>query len=220
MIVRSFPVSPLQCNCSILVCQETREAVVVDPGGEADRILETVRELGAKVRYAIHTHAHIDHIAATRKVAEETGCEIVLHEEDRFLYDNLPMQTAWLASAGMPPSLLGLEEEEATTPVHKFVEDQEEIAFGKVKLVVLHTPGHTPGSVCFRHEGEEGRLFSGDTLFAMGIGRTDLWGGSFPEIIDSIKGRIFKLDDDTIVLPGHGPDTSVGVERRQNPFLT
>jgi glyoxylase-like metal-dependent hydrolase (beta-lactamase superfamily II) len=219
MIIKTFPVGPLECNCSILVCEETKEAVILDPGGDADRILETVRELDAKVRYAIHTHAHVDHIAATREVAEATGCEIVLHKEDLFLYDDLPKQLAWLTSIGMPLSILGMKEDDKTAPAHKLVEDEQEILFGKMKLKVLHTPGHTPGSICFRHEAKEARLFSGDTLFAMGIGRTDLWGGSFPQIIDSIKGRIFRFDDDTAVLPGHGPATTVGMERRVNPFL-
>lgn len=218
MIVETLSVGPFMCNCAILVCEETKEAVILDPGADADRILGKVRELEAKVLYAIHTHAHVDHIAATREIAEETGCKVVLHKEDLFLYDNLEMQTAWLASIGMPPSLVGLKEGDKTVPVHKLVEDEEEIPFGKKKLSVLHTPGHTPGSLCFRHD-EEGRLFSGDTLFAMGIGRTDLWGGSFEQIIDSIKGRIFRLDDDTTVLPGHGPHTTVGQERHGNPFL-
>lgn len=218
MIIEMMSVGPFMCNCGILVCEETKEAVVLDPGADAGRILETVDRLGAKVRYAIHTHAHVDHIAATREVAEATGCEIVLHKEDLFLYDNLEMQAAWLASIGMPPSLAGLKEGDKTAPAHKLVEDEEEITFGKKKLAVLHTPGHTPGSICFRHDAE-GHLFSGDTLFAMGIGRTDLWGGSFEKIIDSIKGRIFRLDDDTAVFPGHGPETTVGEERRVNPFL-
>ena len=219
MIIRTFPVGPFQCNCSILVCEETKEAVVLDPGGEAEKILEAVRELDAKVLYAIHTHAHIDHIAATGRVVEETGCEVVLHKEDLFLYDNLPMQLEWLSTIGMPPSIAGVKEGEKAPPARKLVEDAEVIAFGKEKLSILHTPGHTPGSICFRHEEEEGRLFSGDTLFAQGIGRTDLWGGSYSQIIDSIKGRILRLDDDFLVCPGHGPATTVGAERRENPFL-
>lgn len=226
MIVETFTVGALQCNCSILACEETKEGIVVDPGGEPQKILDAAADLGVTLKYAIHTHAHVDHIGATKPVAEAAGCEILIHEKDLFLYDNLKMQIDWVASLGMPPGMLGIEDDE-TTPPHRFVGDGETIEFGKQKLVVLHTPGHTPGSICFQHEGHgadasagvEGRLFSGDTLFAMGIGRTDLWGGDYAQIIDSIKGRLLRLDDDMSVIPGHGPSTTIGQERRGNPFL-
>ena len=165
MIYRTFPVGSFQCNCSLLACEETKEAILIDPGDEAEEILSVVRELGVKVLYAIHTHAHLDHIGATKKVSEETGCEILLHKEDLFLYENLPMQA----------SLFGLEAEEPTPP-HRFVDDEEEIIFGKCRLEVIHTPGHTPGSICFQIEEAGPSLFTGDTLFQNGIGRTDLWG--------------------------------------------
>jgi glyoxylase-like metal-dependent hydrolase (beta-lactamase superfamily II) len=218
MIIETLPVGPLECNCCIVACDETKEGIILDPGGDAEKILSRVDELGIQVLYTIHTHTHIDHIAATKEVAEATDSKIVIHKGDLFLYEDLSMQIDWLASQGLPMEFFGMKSRESS-PVHKFVDDEEEIVFGKQKLSVLHTPGHTPGSICLRHEAKEGHLFSGDTLFNMGIGRTDLWGGDFEQIIDSIKGRIFRLDDDTQVLPGHGPNTSVGMERRVNPFL-
>ncbi len=236
MIVETIPVGAFQCNCSILVCEESKEGIVVDPGGEAEKVLALVERLGVTLKYAVHTHAHVDHIGATKAVAARTGCEILLHNGDLYLYENLKMQLEWVGGLGIPAGELGIDDPE-TTPPHRFVGDGEEIAFGKEKVVVMHTPGHTPGSICFQHEGPgtgggdgagggtagparvEGRLFTGDTLFAQGIGRTDLWGGDYGQIIDSIKGRILRLDDDIAVISGHGPSTTIGRERRGNPFL-
>ena len=226
MILETIPVGALQCNCSILACEETREGIVVDPGGDAEKILALAEQLGVTLKYAVHTHAHVDHIGATKAVADKTGAEILIHDGDLWLYENLQMQIDWVSSLGMPADALGIDDPEVTPP-HRFVGDGETIAFGKEKVVVLHTPGHTPGSICFQHEGTAGggatgagaRLFTGDTLFAQGIGRTDLWGGDYAQIMDSIRGRVLALDDDVAVIPGHGPSTTIGRERRGNPFL-
>jgi glyoxylase-like metal-dependent hydrolase (beta-lactamase superfamily II) len=210
MLVETLPVGLLQCNCTILACEETREALVVDPGDEPDRVLEVVRGNGLHVRAVIHTHAHIDHVMGTGGVVAETGAPPRLHEGDRFLYENLPMQ-------GM---ILGLRPKEAP-PLAEPLRDGEAIGFGRETARVVHTPGHTPGSVCFLLElaGHPPLLLSGDTLFRGSIGRTDLWGGDFDTIMASLRDRVLPLEDDTRVIPGHGPETRIGSERKRNPFL-
>ena len=208
LIVESFPVGPLQCNCSIIGCTETGEAAVVDPGGDVDLILSALKKHGLTVKYLLHTHAHFDHIMGSKGMREKTGAEICLHKEDEFLYNML----------GKQASMFGLSADEPL-PVDKFLSDDQEINFGKLKTQVLHTPGHTPGSLCFCVQDSDSLLFSGDTLFSRSIGRTDLWGGSFDKIIKSIKTRLFTLDDETRVIPGHGPDTSIWTEKKENPFF-
>lgn len=209
MLIETFPVGPLQCNCSIVACPNTKEAVVIDPGGDAPLILERLKEGGYTVKYLLHTHAHIDHIGATAEIKKATGAHILLHPEDLFLYQNIQMQA----------QLLGLPVQK-TLPVDTDAEDEMRVQFGQCASVVLHTPGHTPGSVCFHIEDKESHLFSGDTLFQGGIGRTDLWGGSYPQIMDSIRQRLLPLDDDTIIYPGHGLKSTVWQEKKSNPFLT
>lgn len=206
--IETFPVGMLQCNCSIIACAETKEALIVDPGDDAPKILAYLQEHGLKARYLLHTHAHFDHIGATREVAESTGAKILLHPSDRFLYDNVQMQG----------QMFGMQLE-PTIPVDQNLEDEMTISFGRHSSLTLHTPGHTPGSACFYLEGHESHLFSGDTLFEGSIGRTDLWGGSYPDIIRSIKERLLPLDDSTTVYPGHGPLTTIWQEKKQNPFL-
>lgn len=208
MIVETFAVGPLQCNCSIIACEETKEAIIVDPGGEAPKILDRIKELNLKVKYLLHTHAHFDHIGATREVKEATNAKILLHPKDLFLYDNINQQG----------SMFGFNFQE-TLPVEKDLEHEMVVEFGKHSSLILHTPGHTPGSVCFHLEDKESHLFAGDTLFQGSIGRTDLWGGSFPDIIRSIKEHILPLESSTTIYPGHGPITTVWQEKKQNPFL-
>lgn len=208
LIQESFPVGPLGCNCSIIGCSETGEALVIDPGGDVDDIIDRLKELGLKPKYLLHTHAHFDHIMGSRGMREKTGASICLHKEDQFLYDML----------GKQASMFGLSADEPL-PVDKFLSDEEEVTFGKYKTAVLHTPGHTPGSLCFSVKDKDSLLFSGDTLFSRSIGRTDLWGGSFDKIIKSIKDRLLCLDDSTRVIPGHGPDTDIWTEKNENPFL-
>jgi hydroxyacylglutathione hydrolase len=209
LLLESFPVGAFQCNCSILGCPDTKEAIVVDPGGDHEDILEVVRHYDLTVRWIIHTHAHLDHIYETRDIKEQAGGTIALHKDDLFLYDAATMQ------AGM----FGWKPREVL-PVEHWLQDGENLEFGKQKAEVLHTPGHTPGSVCFRVESSQGPLLiAGDTLFQRSIGRTDLPGGDFATIERSIKQKIYALDPDTAVICGHGPRTTIGDEARHNPFV-
>lgn len=198
----------MQCNCYILGCEETREALVIDPGDEVELILPLIQKHGLSVRYLLSTHAHIDHVGDLEALKEKTGAEALLHERDLALYRNLPMQASWMG-VSTPP----------TTEIDNFVHQGDRISFGRQSGEVLFTPGHTPGSLCLHLAEQTGRLFAGDTLFQMGIGRTDLWGGSYRDIIESIRNRLLKLDDRTLVYPGHGPPTTIGEEKHHNPFL-
>jgi hydroxyacylglutathione hydrolase len=222
MIERTFVVGPVQCNCKLFACQQTGRAMLVDPGDEAERILNEIGKLrttqGApvKVELLLHTHAHFDHIGATRKVKEALSLipQIALHREDSFLYQQLKKQA----------QVFGISTDDPL-PVDRFLEDGEELKIGTLKVSVIHTPGHSPGGVCFRiHEdqaaGIQETLLSGDTLFQESVGRTDLWGGDSDLLFRSIRDKIFILNDDTRVCPGHGPDTVVGIEKRTNPFFT
>ena len=210
LLLETFPVGDFQCNCSVLACPDTKEAIVVDPGGEPERILEIVKHYDLSVRWIVHTHAHLDHIASTRDVKEQAGGTIALHDDDRFLYDGFLMQAQMFGWRVRP-----------VLPVEHSLKDGETLAFGKREARVLHTPGHTPGSCCFALEGSSGPLLlAGDTLFQRSIGRTDLPGGDFATIERSIRERLYTLDPDTRVIPGHGPATTIGDERRQNPFVT
>jgi glyoxylase-like metal-dependent hydrolase (beta-lactamase superfamily II) len=209
LLVETFPVGDFQCNCSVLACPDTKEALVVDPGGDHQRVLEVVRHYDLTVRWIAHTHAHLDHIAETRDVKEAAGGTIALHRDDLFLYDGFQMQAAMFGWRVRP-----------VLPVDHFLSDGETLTFGKRAARVLHTPGHTPGSCCFALDGSGGPLLlAGDTLFARSIGRTDLPGGDYATIERSIRTRLYALDPDTQVIPGHGPPTTIGDERRENPFV-
>jgi hydroxyacylglutathione hydrolase len=209
LLLETFPVGSFQCNCSVLACVDTKEAVVVDPGGEHLRILEIVRHYDLTLKWIVHTHAHLDHIYETRDVKEQAGGSIALHKDDSFLYDGFAMQAAMFGWQVRP-----------VLPVDHWLEDGESLPFGKRAAEVIHTPGHTPGSCCFRVDaGDAPLLFAGDTLFQRSIGRTDLPGGDFPTIEKSIRQKIYTLDPDTRVIPGHGPRTTVGDEARHNPFV-
>lgn len=212
MIQETFPVGPLQCNCTILGCEETRRALVIDPGDEADRILEALKRLDLTLVGILHTHAHLDHVGATQALARPSGARIMLHPADQFLYDHVDMQ-ARMFGFPIPQSI----------PVDHHVRDGEAISFGQRSGEIVHTPGHTPGSLCLRVDAgaavQAPTLFAGDTLFLGSIGRTDLWGGDMDQILRSIDERLLILPDETIVVPGHGPQTTIGRERRSNPFL-
>jgi glyoxylase-like metal-dependent hydrolase (beta-lactamase superfamily II) len=224
ILLETFAVGAFQCNCSILACPETKEAIVCDPGGEHQRILEIVRHWDLTVKWIVHTHAHLDHIYETRDVKEQAGGTIALHKDDAFLYDGFAMQAAMFGWRVRP-----------VAPVDHWLEHGESLAFGKrnalgpsgeaegaerSEIVVIHTPGHTPGSCCFKFQGENGPLLlSGDTLFQRSIGRTDLPGGDYDVIEKSIKTRLYSLDPSTQVIPGHGPPTTIGDEARSNPFV-
>jgi glyoxylase-like metal-dependent hydrolase (beta-lactamase superfamily II) len=208
MIQKTFTVGPLQCNCTILACEKTLEAVVIDPGDEPQKILQNLSQMGVTVKYLLHTHAHFDHIGGTKGVKAKTSATVCLHSGDQSIYEMLPVQG----------KMFGMEFEPAP-PIEKFLQDEERLRFGEHEIQVIHTPGHSPGGVCFKLTGGEETLFSGDSLFQGSIGRTDLWGGDYDQLIKSIKQRLLVLNDDIGVFPGHGPATLIGKEKRTNPFL-
>ncbi|MCC7440507.1 MAG: MBL fold metallo-hydrolase [Bdellovibrionales bacterium] len=231
LIDRTTVVGPFQCNCRLLVCPRTGSAALIDTGDEPVRILDAIdraeRDLRAaggpalRVEALFHTHAHLDHIGATRSVREalaarqgEVPPEIWLHRADEPLYQQLRTQG----------TLFGLEYEEPLA-VQKYFEDEQPLRIGELRLSVLHTPGHSPGSVSLRlHEdsalGVPESVLTGDTLFLESVGRTDLWGADGDAMFRSIRERLLTLDGDTRVCPGHGPESTIGHERMNNPFLT
>ena len=211
MLLReTFATGAFQCNCSILACGDTKDAVIIDPGGEVKKIAEIVAHYDLAVRAIIHTHAHLDHIYCTREVKQAHGGTVCLHRGDTFLYDGFAAQAAmfgWRVTG--------------TTPVERWIEHGDTIELGKRRLEVVHTPGHTPGSVCFAvDDPDAGRLlFAGDTLFRGSVGRTDLPGGDSRQLATSIRDRLYTRELDTVVVPGHGPLTKLGDEARANPFV-
>lgn len=209
MHVESFSVGPLGCNCSIVADLEAKQAIVIDPGGDLPKIRARLDAHGLAVTAIVHTHTHIDHVGATAGLQRATGASAQIHEADRFLYNLLPVQAA----------MLGCELPEKTEMEGSLI-DGGALRAGSLEMGVLHTPGHTPGSCCFVvSNGGESRVFTGDTLFRRGIGRTDLWGGDSATIARSLRGKLLALSDEHIVVAGHGPSTTIGEERRLNPFL-
>ena len=214
LIHEILPVGMLQCNCHIVGDPITREAIVIDPGDDVDAILEVIARHGLKVTNILITHSHIDHVIGLKKMREATGAPVLMHQADLDLYQQMEMQAEWIHWA--TPEL---------TEVDDFLSEGKSIKWGNYELRVMHTPGHTKGSVCLYLPREEnivrdpGLLFAGDTLFEGSIGRTDLWGGSMKEILRSLKTKLLTLPDETIVFPGHGSPTTIGIERETNPFL-
>jgi glyoxylase-like metal-dependent hydrolase (beta-lactamase superfamily II) len=210
LIVETFPVGPLQCNCTILGDPSTGEAIVIDPGDEPLEILRRLTAHGLRPKAVLITHTHIDHVGGNHDVREQTGAKVMLHEKDLPLYDNL----------GLQAQLIGLDTP-ARGKVDEYIHQGDTILFGGQgdSIQVLHTPGHTPGSCSF-FLPSRALLFSGDTLFRGSVGRTDLWGGDFDAEILSIREQLLPLPEHTRVIAGHGPDTTIAVERRSNPFLT
>jgi hydroxyacylglutathione hydrolase len=207
MIIETFPVGPLQCNCTILGDEQAGEAIVVDPGDEVGRIHRRLIELGLKLKQIIVTHGHIDHVGGALKLKRLTGAPILLNQNDLPQLKIMDEQAGWLGVA--TPE---------TAPPDDLLTDGLIVGLEAFPAQVLHTPGHTEGSVCL-HFAPLKLLIAGDTLFAGSIGRTDLPGGDFGQIIDSIESRLMALPDETKVLPGHGPQTTIGAERKSNPFL-
>jgi|SRR5579863_4484681 len=207
MLHKIFPVGPLQCNCSILGDEQTHEAMVVDPGDQVEEILGILREENLSLKYIVVTHAHIDHVGGAMKLKSATGAPVLLNQNDAALLKMLDMQAAWVGMR--PPGAVQIDES---------AKDGQSIKIGSISSSVIETPGHTEGSICLFFPTEK-KLIAGDTLFAGSIGRTDLPGGSFDKIMQSLHTRVMALPDDTEVVPGHGPMTTIGRERKSNPFL-
>ncbi|HEY1901108.1 MAG TPA: MBL fold metallo-hydrolase [Terracidiphilus sp.] len=207
MIIETLPVGPLQCNCTVLGDEQAGEAIVIDPGDEVGRIHRRLTELELKLKQILVTHAHIDHVGGALRLKRLTGAPILLNENDLPLLKMMEMQAGWLGVA--TPE---------TAPPDDPLTDGLVVGLASCPATVLHTPGHTQGSVCL-HFAPLNVLVAGDTLFAGSIGRTDLPGGNFDQILDSIGSRLLALPDETRVLPGHGPATTIGAERKSNPFL-
>lgn len=206
MKYESLIVGPLETNCYFVYCPETLECAVVDPGAEADTIIRMIAQMSFKPTLILNTHGHIDHIGANRDIKEKFDIPLYIHSADSPMLNNVLQSEMGL--------FLGAKDSPA--PDH-FLKEGEKIKIGKHSLKVIHTPGHSPGSVSFLGDGF---LLSGDTLFFGGVGRTDLPGGSWQEMVNSIKNKILTMPDEMIVLPGHGPHTTVGQERNSNPFIT
>ncbi len=205
MILMRLIVGPLRVNCYILADEKTKEAVVIDPGDDAGDILDLIKNKGLTVKYIINTHAHFDHVGANAKLKEATGAEILLHEADADL----------LSSSAGQAEMFGMKVA-SSPPADRYIRDGDIITAGEVSLTVLHTPGHSSGGISLI---EDGMVFTGDALFAGSIGRTDRPGGDLMTLINSIRTKLLELPDDTRVFPGHGPDSTIGEEKRENPFL-
>ncbi len=208
MIIEHIPVGLLACNCVVLGDEKTKRAIVIDPGDEIDKIEALLAKHNLTVSAILATHAHIDHVGGLALLRGRTGAPALIHEADIELYNALAIQAQWL---GVPAPPVGT--------IDRRLIDGGSIDFGSLKVDVLHTPGHTPGSVSLVLPQDRPVVFSGDTLFAGSIGRTDLWGGSLDDIMRSIRDTLMALPDEALVVPGHGPETSIGAERRSNPFI-
>ncbi|HTR64837.1 MAG TPA: MBL fold metallo-hydrolase [Terriglobales bacterium] len=207
MIHEILPVGPLQCNCSVIGDEASREAIVIDPGDQVDDVLNLIQKHGLIVKQIVVTHAHIDHVGGAMKLRAATGAPILLNQNDQALLKMLDLQAAWIGVAA--PGKVEIDQS---------LGQADTVKAGSLAASVLHTPGHTEGSICLYFAPEK-KLIAGDTLFAGSIGRTDLPGGSFDKIMRSIHEKVLALPDETIVVPGHGPLTTIGEERESNPFL-
>jgi len=207
MLHKILPVGPLQCNCSIVGDEQTREAMVIDPGDQVEDILHILREAKLQLKQIVITHAHIDHVGGAMKLKAATGAPILMNQSDYALLKMLGMQAAWV---GM--------QSPGDVKIDEGIGDGRVLQIGGIAGNVIHTPGHTEGSICL-HFPQQKKLIAGDTLFAGSIGRTDLPGGSMEKILRSLHTRVLALPDETQVTPGHGPQTTIGEERETNPFL-
>jgi len=207
MIHEILPVGPLQCNCSVIGDESTREGLVIDPGDDIADVLAVVRKHSLQIKEIIITHAHIDHVGGAMKLRAATGAPILLNQDDYALLKMLDAQAAWIGVAA--PGKVEIDHS---------VGQADSIKVASLSADVIHTPGHTEGSICLYFPAEK-KLIAGDTLFAGSIGRTDLPGGSFEKIISSLHEKVLALPDETVVIPGHGPLTTIGDERESNPFL-
>jgi hydroxyacylglutathione hydrolase len=205
--IQSWTVGPFAENPYLLACAETGQAVFIDPGDEAPQLLRAIADAGVTVQAILLTHAHLDHVGALTELRQATGAPVYLHRDDDWLLEQAP---AYWSTFGRTLA--------AITPADRALADGDRVSFGRCELQVIHTPGHTPGSVCF-YAADDGLLIGGDTLFAGSIGRTDLPGGDTRTLLTSIRSRLWPLPEDTVVYPGHGEPTTIGDERRENPFV-
>ena len=205
LIIKELVVGPLMANCFICGCSKTKEAVVIDPGGDANIILLSLADSKLKAKYIINTHGHFDHVSANGKMKDATGADILIHPLDAPMLEKLSSNAAFFGVSV-----------ENSPPCDQTLEEGDTVSFGDITLKVIHTPGHTPGGISLYTNGV---VFVGDTLFAGSIGRTDFPGGDFSTLISSIKTKLFKMEDDIRVFSGHGPETSIGTEKRHNPFV-
>ena len=208
MVHEILPVGPLRCNCSVIGDDVSHEAIVIDPGDDIEDVLAVVRKHKLQVKQIVITHAHIDHVGGAMKLRAATGAPILLNQNDYELLKMLDVQAAWIGMA--PPDKVEIDQS---------VGQADTVKVGSLVADVIHTPGHTEGSVCL-YFPVENKLIAGDTLFAGSIGRTDLPGGSMQKILRSLHDKVLALPDETIVVPGHGPLTTIGEERENNPFFT
>lgn len=207
VIVEKLAVGPYASNCYIVGSQSNKEGMIIDPGDEAKGILKKVKELKLDIKLIVLTHGHIDHTGALKEVREATGATVAVHTDDaQSLGRGVSLISVLMPGLSYP----------TPPPPDRLLKDGDSIDIGDLHFLVLHTPGHTPGGICLLGEGV---VFSGDTLFNYGIGRTDLPGGSYNQIMNSLQTKLMTLPDDTIVYPGHGPRTTIGAEREGNPFL-
>jgi len=207
MIHEILPVGPLQCNCSIIGDETTHEGMVIDPGDDIEDVLDLIEKHSLKIKQIVITHAHIDHVGGAMKLRAATGAPILLNQNDYALLKMLDVQAAWI---GM--------KDPGKVEIDHSLGQSDKVQAGSLTADVIHTPGHTEGSICL-YFPLENKLVAGDTLFAGSIGRTDLPGGSMEKIIRSLRDKVMALPDDTLVVPGHGPLTTIGEERESNPFL-
>lgn len=205
IVVYQVSVGPLQVNCFIVSCNKTKEAIVIDPGEEGSRILQLIEQEGLIVSKVVNTHGHFDHIGANQEVIDKTGAELMIHKDD------LPI----LQNARTHAEVYGLSVSPSPEP-DKLLDQGDSFNVGELEFKVFHTPGHSPGGICLLSKGH---LFVGDVLFSGSIGRTDLSGGDFDALVEGVREKLFNLPDETVVHPGHGPDTTIGRERQLNPFV-
>jgi glyoxylase-like metal-dependent hydrolase (beta-lactamase superfamily II) len=211
MLIETRSVPPFEKNGYIVACDASRQAVLIDPGDEVHMLLDIVERQSLNVQHILLTHAHVDHVSGVARAKKALHAPVHLHRDDQFLYDAAPQQAAFFGLAC-----------DALPPIDHYYDLTTPFAFGEYDITVHHTPGHCPGGVCLAAgpRGEPRRdLFVGDTLFAGSIGRTDLPGGDYPTLIRSITQVLFAFGDDAVVYSGHGPKTTIGQERRTNPFL-